>query len=456
MPLMRFAQCLQRLGIIFLLSGGCLQALAFGQPLTLPDLYDLALQHDPVVKAARAAEDASAERLPQALAQIFPKVVLSAERHFNQLTRESGTLDYNSINRTLQVRQPIFRSGFQASVNQARAARTEASALREHAERDLLSRLSAALFEYLLALQHKDFVKALLASTGQQLVAAELALKAGSGVRTDIDEARARLDSAKVQELQVGLQIQSSRRQLERLTGQSIREVVSLAADDPWTLMPSLPELAFWLADAELSHPQLMALRARVESAELEVKKAEAAAKPTLDALARLSRSQGESVFNPAANYSHQQIGFQFNWPIYQGGGQESAVREALAKLDEASHRLLATRDDLASRLESQYRAVYEGQLRIEALRQAQFSAHQSLISSQRSFEAGARTRLDVMNAQMALAQSQKDLVQGRLNYLMAQIQLALLAGWDSGKAMSRIKPWFEKAGLSPQTVSRP
>lgn len=409
----------------------------------LRELYQAAMQNDPSVMAARSVEAASIERLPQAMAQVSPQVVLSAERFVNQLRQSSSQLQYNSSNRSLQIRQPLYRAGFQSTINQALKAREEATALREAAERDLLARLGAVLFEHLLANEQREFVNALMAANALQLHAAERALMAGSGVRTDIDEAKSRLDTAKVQNLQIGLLIESTRRQLERLTGLTVVNVVKLSSEDPWDSSPSLPDLSVLLAKAEQLHPQLRALRARVESARNEVTKAEALGKPTFDALAQVTRSYGENTLNPSGHFSNRQIGIQFNWPIYQGGGNDAAVREALAKLDEANHRLLAARDDLALRLENQFSAVLEGRQKIDALRQAQRSASQVLVSSQRSFEAGSRTRLDVMNALQALAQTDRDLIQGRLSYLSAELQLALLSGSGSDDAMSRIDQWF-------------
>lgn len=449
-----------RHGSLILIVGcflGSVSTSAAAQGFVLRELYQMAVQHDPSVKAAKSLEAAAVERLPQVMAEVSPQVLLSAEQHVNQLTSSASPLEYNSSNKTLQVRQPLYRAGFQATVNQALKAREEAAALREQAERDLLGRLASVLFEHLLAIQQKEFVDALIAATDVQVHAAERTFMAGSGIRTDIDEAKSRLDSAKVQNLQIRLLIESTRRQLERLTGQRVSKVVSMSMDDPWALAPVLPDLAVLLAEAELLHPQLRALRARVESTRNEVLKADAVGKPTLDALARFTRSQGENTLNPGSHFSNHQIGVQFNWPIYQGGGKDAAVREASAKLEEADQRLLAARDDLALRLENQYRSVQEGRLRIEALRQAQRSASQVLLSSQRSFDAGSRTRLDVMNAHQALAQCDRDLTQGRLNYLLAELQLALLAGFDSEEAISRISPWFlqnapmvSSAGIEP------
>lgn len=434
--------------------GGCLRLLvtmvcgigvatsALAQSGTLEDLYEISLSHDPTVKAARASELAAAERLPMAQAQGMPQVVLSADRFSNQLQMVSRQDRYDSANSTVQIRQPVLRMGLAASLEQAVLALDEARALRENAEQELLTRLSTALFEHLLALRQHEYVLALKQASHVQLRAAEHAFQAGSGVRTDMDEARARLDAARAQELQAQLQMELTRRQLERLGGRSLDRVASLMLDDPWSKVPVLDDLSVWLERAE-QHPQLRVLRARAEAARLEVTKVKSAHYPTVDAVARWTRSNGENVFNPGGNYRNQQLGFQLNWTLYQGGSTQAAVSEALARVDEAEQRLLALRDELAQRLEGQYRQVQEGRLRIEALRQALYSASQALVSSRRSFQAGIRTRLDVLNAEQSLAQARRDLAQGRLSYLQAQLQLGLQAGLKPTQALVRIRPWF-------------
>lgn len=422
---------------------------AHAQALTLAELYPMSLAHDPTVKAARAAEAATAERLALAQSQGMPQLVLSADRFSNRLQMASRQDRYESANSTLQIRQPVLRLGLSASIGQAVRAHDEAKAQSEQVEQELLTRLSSALFEHLFARQQGDFVLALKRASSLQLQAAERAFQAGSGVRTDIDEARARLDAARAQELQSQLQMALTHRQLERLGGQSLGPLAALAQEDPWAQEPALDVLSVWLDRAE-QHPQLRVLRARADVARHEVSKAQAADLPTLDAVARWTRSDGENVFNPGGNYRNQQFGFQLNWPLYQGGSQQAGVREALARVDEAEQRLLAARDELAQRLEGQYRLVQEGRLRIEALRQAVHSASQALVSSRRSFQAGIRTRLDVLNAEQALAQSQRDLAQGRLAYLQAQLQLALQAGLAPVQAMERIRWWFNAAPTKP------
>jgi protease secretion system outer membrane protein len=427
--------------IAWVLAGACS---VNAQVIALSDLYQHALMHDPLVKAARSAETAAAQRLPIAESTGLPQVVLSADRLTNDLHMGGRQDRYTSSNRTFQIRQPIVRMGLAPSIEQAVRVRDEARAQRENAEQELLIRLSTALFEHMFSLEQSAFVAAFKLTAAQQLRAAELAFAAGSGVRTDIDEARARLDAAHAQELQIRLQVELGRRQLERLSGRNLGQLALLNIDDPWALETELGALPLWLERLE-QHPQLRALQARAEGARFEIAKAQAADLPTVDALLRWSKSEGENVFNPGGNYRNNQIGLQLNWPLYQGGGSQATVREAVARLDEAEQRALAIRDELAFRLEGHYRLVQEGRLRIDALRQAVNSANQAVFSSKRSFDAGSRTRLDVFNAEQSLAQAKRDLLQGRLNYVQAQLQLALHSGQEPERALDRVAHWFNK-----------
>lgn len=415
------------------------------QALTLDALYRIAHEHDATVQAARHAELAAAQRLPLAQAQGMPQVILSADRLSNRLDMVSRQDQYNSSNSTFQIRQPLLRLGLGAALEQARQAEAEARAQRTYAQQELLVRLSTSLFEHLLALEQRTLILALKQAAAQQLQAAERSLQAGSGVRTDVDEARARWHAARAQELQFQLQVDATRRQLERLCGRPLGELAGLTPEDPWSQEPALGELQEWL-DRTLEHPQLQAMRARVEAARHEVSRVQTNDTPTIDAVARWTQSRGENVFNPNGNYRNHQLGVQLNWPLYQGGATQAAIREALARLDEAEQRLRATQDELAQKLEIQFKVVQEGRLRIEALRQSVYSAEQARISSERSFAAGSRSRLDVLNAEQALEQARRELTQGRLSYLLAQLQLGLQAGNLPEQALLRVLPWFSVA----------
>lgn len=413
---------------------------------TLADLYPLALQHDPTIKAARASQAAANEKLPQARSQLRPQVSLSADQLRNQLELQGRSADYTSANRTVQLRQGLLRPAQWAAVEQAEHVVAEAAANLESAERELLTRLSTAVFEHLFAREQLRFATALEATTRAQLAAAQRVFEQGSGVRTDVDEARARQDAAAVQAMQARFQVETTQRQLERLTGVSPPALSPLVAQDLWDRLEPVQPVAQLVQTAELEQPVIRALQARLAIARADVRRVSLNYAPTVDLLSRLSHSRSENVFNPDSRYRNRQLGIQLNWPLYEGGLTQSAEREALARVSEAEQRLEAGRHDLHQKIEEQSRALTEGRQRVDAQRQALASAAQLAISSQRSFEAGNRTRLDVINAEQQKLQAERDLMQARLSYLAAHVRLKLLAGAAPATWLEQLRPWFESS----------
>ncbi|RYG05729.1 MAG: channel protein TolC, partial [Burkholderiales bacterium] len=179
--------------------------------LDLAEAYRLALEQDSTIRAARAAADAGRERLPQARAQFFPHISASASRNRNDLDttapdalgRLATTNDkYTSSSEALTLRQPIFRKQLGAQYRQAQALVSDAEAQLERDEQNLVIRVTQAYFETLQAQEQLVLVGLQKAAFSTQVDAARKGFAAGSGTRTDIDEAQARLDLTLAQELE--------------------------------------------------------------------------------------------------------------------------------------------------------------------------------------------------------------------------------------------------------------
>ena len=411
--------------------------------------YQAALQEDATLRAARAAADATRERLPQARAQLLPNIAFSAGRNRNDLSRTQENqpprdeAPYYSFNQTLQLRQPLFRLSLWAGLEQAGHLVQDADASFERELQNLGVRVTGAYLEALLAQDQLELVLRQQAFVQTQLDAARKALLAGSGIRTDIDEAQARLDLNRAEELEARQQLDYTRRQLEVLTRHPVGELARLDAGK-LSLPQSEPQgLDAWLALAEAGSPELKALKARLEAARSEVAKAEAAHYPTLDAVVQLTRSASENVTTPESSYTNRAFGLQLNLPLYAGGYTSSILRQALAEQQRAEEVLEATRRDLGLRLQREYRGVTEGVLRVRALEQAVKSAEQLVLSSRRSYQAGSRTLVDILDAEQRLQSIRRDLAQARYVYLISRVRLNALAGGDKEAAITEINAWL-------------
>ncbi|WP_342128550.1 TolC family outer membrane protein [Hydrogenophaga sp. OTU3427] len=422
--------------------------------LDLLQSYQAALDNDATLRAARAAATAGAERLPQARALLYPNVGLSAGRNFNDLDRTQEVFGqladtserFYSHNQTLTLRQPLYRRPLALGVDQAQRAVDDTQATLEQEQLNLRVRLTSAYMEALLAQDQLDLVLTQRKTLLTLLDAARKGLQAGSGTRTDIDDAQARLDMNSAQELEARQHLDFTRRQLEVMVQ---RPVEPLARLDPLRLPllpPDPPQVGDWIALAEASNPELRAWNARREMARIEVQKAQSAHLPTLDAIAQISRSASENVTAPRSSYTNRLLGLQLNLPLYAGGQVQSVVRQAMAEHLRAEEQWEATRRELGVRVHREHRGVSEGVLRVRALEQAVRSAEQLVLSSQRSYQAGARTLIDTMNAEQQKQLALRDLAQARYGYLLSRVRLESLVGGTSLSSLEQINGWLAPA----------
>jgi outer membrane protein TolC len=194
-------------------------------------------------------------------------------------------------------------------------------------------------------------------------------------------------------------------------------------------LEPKPKLLQDWIDRAELNSPQVQSLKARVEIARQETEKARSGHYPTLDAIAQWTDSDSESVSNTKQRYVNKLVGMQLNIPLFAGGYVNSQVRQTLAGLERAEQLHEAGRRDLGVRVAKEFRGMTENIPKIKALEQALRSADQLVLSSQKSFQAGSRTILDISNAEQQRVVVQRDLAQARYMYLISKIRLLALVG---------------------------
>ena len=410
--------------------------------------YEAAKANDASIRASRAAADMGRERLPQARSQLLPSLTASVGTNRNQLSSgvpnslgqiQSSDTDYPSSNRTVSLRQPLFRAYQMAQYRQAQAQVDDTEASLAQEEQDLAVRVSGAYFEAMLTHEQLALVLAQRASYSTQLAAAKQALVGGSGTRTDVDEAQARLDMTVASEIEARQSIDYTLRQLQTLVNQPINGLSRLDLSRFTLADPQPNQVESWIEKLELNNRHLQSLKAQVEAARKEVDKAQSGHTPTLDAVVQWSRSQSENVLNVQSSYTNKAIGLQLNVPIYSGGYVNSTVRQALAGVERAEQLLEGGRRDLAVSVHKEFRGVTENMARIRALEQALRSADQLVLSNRKSLQAGSRTLVDVMNAEQQRMMTLRDLAQSRFMYLISKVRLLALTGGADADAIAGI-----------------
>ncbi|NDP64392.1 TolC family outer membrane protein [Polaromonas sp.] len=405
------------------------------QAQSLVELYESARAFDATYQSAKLQYDANLARADQARAGILPTAGLSAGAsrvNVDSTTSPAGGgTSFNTQNATLSASQPLYRPGNWANYEQGFRQVDLARAQVEAASQDLIVRTSQAYFDVLAAQDTLAFVRAQKEAVNEQLAFAKRNFEVGTSTITDSREAQARFDLVSAQEIAAENDLRVRKIALDQLVGITESQPRPLAV--PVNLPDVVPaEVSTWVSQSEAVSPAIRQARSNAEIADLEVKKAEAGHKPTLDATASYNVTKNPTNTAQAGISSRANtgsVGLLLNVPLFAGFSTQNRIRETLALRDRALSDLEGTRRSVSQNVRTAYFGVQSGQGQVRALEAAELSSQSALDANKLGYQVGVRINIDVLNAQSQLFQTKRDLAQARYNVLLGGLRLRQASG---------------------------
>jgi outer membrane protein TolC len=197
------------------------------------------------------------------------------------------------------------------------------------------------------------------------------------------------------------------------------------SAPTPGATTPAVGSSADLRALAGQQRPALAAGEAQVEAGEAGIDVARAQRKPSLGlSLTGLLR-------NPVTFAGRFALGLGLNVAqnLFDSGRARSQIDEARALAEQSRQNLGNQRLNVANQIEQSLLALDSAQKRLASADVAVVAAAEALRASQLGYEAGARTRLEVSDAQVALLTAQTDAVNARFEVADAQANLSAAVG---------------------------
>ena len=399
----------------------------------LVDLYDSARGFDANYQSAKLQYDANLAKAEQAKAGIFPTAGLSANATRNNLENTNPALiglnrTFNSQTAAITASQPLYRPGNLATYEQGRKQVDLAKAQFDTAAQDLIVRTSQAYFDVLAAMDTLAFVRAQKTAVAEQLASAKRNFEVGTSTITDTREAQARYDLVIAQEIAGENDLRVKKLALDTLVGKTDSQPKGLVV--PAALPPLVPaDVNTWVDQSLLAHPSIRLAQSNYEIADLEVKKAEAGHKPTLDLNASYNITRNPSGSAAGANTLSNRsnigsIGLAFNLPLFAGFATQNRVVETIALKDKAQVDLEGARRTVALATRTAYFGVQSGQGQVKALEAAELSSQSALDANKLGYQVGVRINIDVLNSQSQLFQTKRDLAKARYDVLVGGLKL--------------------------------
>ena len=419
------------------------------QAQSLVELYQLARAFDASYQSAKLQYDANLARADQAKAGILPTAGFAAGVSRTGFDNTNPAIDrsFNTQNAALTASQPLYRPANWATYEQAFKQVDQAKAQLDAAEQDLVVRTSQSYFDVLAALDTLTFVRAQKTAVAEQLASAKRNFEVGTSTITDTREAQARYDLVVAQEISAENDLRVKKIALDQLVGKVEAQPKGLIV--PLDLPPVVPlDVNAWVQQSELVHPNIRLAQSALSIAELEVTKAEAGHKPTLDATAsyNITRSPSGTTQNAfSSRLTIGTIGLQLNVPLFAGFSTQNRIRETLSLKDKAISDLEGARRAVALSTRTAYFGLLSGQGQVNALEAAELSSQSALDANKLGYQVGVRINIDVLNSQSQLFQTKRDLAQARYNVLLGGLRLRQANGTLSSEDLQLINTLLVK-----------
>ena len=419
-----------------LVVGACLVGAVQAQ--SLQALYQAAQGFDAVFLAAQLQAQATQAHADQARADILPSVGLGAG--VSQTNQNSSFAPYDAHSfgtqyAAISATQPLYRPANWAHYEQGVRQRELALVQLQAARQDLMLRVSQAYFDVLAAADTRALELAQKEAIHAQLASARRNFEVGTATVVDTRDAQARYDLVVAQELAADNDFRVKSLALEQLVGTPgctplpLRSGAQTAG--PAVVGDDTP-LETWVEQSQSQSPDVHQFALALAVAQLETRKAEAAAGPTLDLVGSYANSNninGNAMLTNSFVLNQSSIGVVFNVPLYAGNAIQNQLKEALALEEKARADLRGSQRRVAQATRSAYYGLQTAREQVKAYEAARQSSQSALDANQLGYQVGVKINIDVLNAQSQLFDTLAHLAHARYDALLAEIRLRQASG---------------------------
>lgn len=392
---------------------------------TFTDALEATYQNNPEIKGERDRQMATDEGVALAVSNFRPTIGLGYERgkESTQINGVDNDGDYEDKNLTLN--QPLFRGGstiadYQAAKQRVRSGQYQLSGVEQRVLLDAISAYmdvvaNSAILE--LSRNNQDVL-------GSQLKASQERFDVGEVTRTDVAQSEARLSNAKTEVIAAEGRLISSIAAFQRIIG--YKPEGALTVPDKLPELPANLEEA--LAIAREENPQLLSSIHAAKSAKYDVRSDIGTILPQVALVGSMVRQEGTNSFG-ASDYDQDRIGVRVSVPLYQSGAEYARVRESKAIARQRKHESMDAQQIIEQQVTTAWEDVETAIATIQTRDDQIKAAEIALEGVRQEQEYGARTVLDVLDAEQELFVSRTNLVNAQRDRVVAAYNLALTLG---------------------------
>ena len=407
----------------------------------LPEPLQKALSHtyrtNPEIKAQRQVLEQLDENVSQAFSGWLPTATVDYNKgrqrnRFSQgqtsplaTSQQDSRWSYSDNEvRQLTVEQPLFRGG--ETVAQTSSAEKQVEAGRAeltNTEQEILLRAITSYMDVVRDRSVLELSRNNVDVLRKQLQASRDRFDVGEVTRTDVAQSEARLARAQNDEILAKGALTSSIANFERFVGYTPEE---LSVPEAFPEIPATVEEA--ISVALESNPALISAKYRSESAEDDVDVNVARILPDVSLRGTMRREQGAGIIGNA-DFDNDAVTVNVSVPLYQSGAEYSRIRASKSRLSEQRFQLSNVRDQVRQTVVQAWEDLETSVSAIRATNEAIDAAQIALKGVRQEQLYGARTILDVLDAEQELFSAEVSLVRAQRDRIVAIFTLLARLG---------------------------
>ena len=376
-----------------------------------------AYNNNPTLNAQRAETRAVDESVPIAKSGYRPTITANANIGLSRTTNRSAAIgrvrtDLAPHGFGVVINQTLWDSYLtQNNVNSARAAVSASQQALRNAEQNILFNGAAAYLDVLRDRSIVSFQRRNLEFLNEQVRSEQTRFDVGEATRTDVAQARASRAAAQAAVSLAAANLKTSEAVYRQIIGNEPRKLSPVKGVAK--KIPSSTGKGMVIAQRE--HPAIKSTEFLVDQAIFNVKAAESGLLPRVDLQAQASRNFQINTSDATTN--SQSVTATLTVPIYQGGAQSGQVRQNKETLGQRRIQVDESVDSVRAAVVSAYSQFQGAKASLAANQEQLKAAKLALDGAVEERKVGQRTTLDVLdtqtqviNAQISLANSSRDL----------------------------------------------
>lgn len=417
-------------------------------PRTLQQALALAYANNPSLQAARASLRATDESVPAAIAGWRPTIVVTGaagpigghtvapDGFGQQVSSKAYRLEGLA---SVTVTQPIYTGGktsatVHKAVNTVMSTRAQLIASEQQV-------FSNVVTDYVNVIANTQVLQ--LDINNEQVLAKQLQatndrFRVGEITRTDVAQAEAALAGATATRQTAEGNLATARSNYQRLVGELPDRLI-----EPQPLKLPAKNVQEGRAIAAANNPNVIAALFNDSAAKDNFDLQYSALMPNVSIQGTASRNDNTQQNNLRTNSA--QVLANLTVPIYQGGAEYAAIRQARQLEQQARKTVDDARRTAINQFVTAWETYQAAKATIESTRAQIRSNEIALEGVQREAIVGSRTTLDVLNAEQTLLNSRVTLVQNLASFVTASYSVAAAAGRLTARDLNLNVPLYDE-----------